>query len=316
MLDNFYYKKDRLNQLRGFCATVQTNSIIKASKIVGVEPTAVSKQISGLERELQVELFDRNIRKNRLVLTEFGKEFYNKAVVVMQQFDGLFTYYKNNKFEENIKEVRIASHHTGINYLLPIYIDLFKKKYKKEFEETKFNLYNLKIKESLDMLRNDEIDLIFHTTTDIDPSFNVECIFEFEPILLMSKNNKLAKKNDIKITFGDISESSLITIDVDNVTSYYASFFENNSVNSNISLTNGDWESVRNFVKLDLGIHIYSNIYNKLEVFQDPDLTTKNVKHLFPNIKFQLITKKGRMLPRNARLFLDIIRDNDFKTTL
>ena len=46
---NFYYKKDRLNQLRGFCAVVQSGSVNKAAKIVGVEPTAVSKQVKALE---------------------------------------------------------------------------------------------------------------------------------------------------------------------------------------------------------------------------------------------------------------------------
>ena len=60
-LDNyFYYKKDRLNQLRGFCTTVRCDcSQAKAARKLNVEPATINKQISSLERDLEVKLFDR-----------------------------------------------------------------------------------------------------------------------------------------------------------------------------------------------------------------------------------------------------------------
>ena len=59
MKDNvrFYYKKNRLQQIRGFCATVQCNcSIRKASTILGIEHGAVSLQIKSLEKDLNTKI--------------------------------------------------------------------------------------------------------------------------------------------------------------------------------------------------------------------------------------------------------------------
>ena len=98
--NSFYYKKDRLNQLRGFCAVVQNDcSLIKASEKLGLEKPAISKQISALERDLGIELFDRSKHKT-LVLTKEERLFYDEVVLKLQGIDGLF-----RNFSEKINEI-------------------------------------------------------------------------------------------------------------------------------------------------------------------------------------------------------------------
>ena len=111
----FYYKKDRLNQLRGFCAIVQTGSMNKAATKLGVEPPTISKQIIALERDTGLKLFDRELTKRRLKITTAGQEFFNKAVAILQEVEGLFNYYSDQKLLEKDNVIKVAMHNTDIN---------------------------------------------------------------------------------------------------------------------------------------------------------------------------------------------------------
>ncbi len=302
--NNFYYKKDRLNQLRGFCTTVKFNSINRAAKELGVEPPTISKQIFALERDTGLKLFDREKTKRRLKITDTGLEFYKKSIDVLQQVEGLFNYYSNEVYNKNNKKIKLAAHHTALNYLVPKYIESFRKKH----HDVNFTIYNIKIKEAFEKLNNEEIDLLIHVSDTIPPEFSSITLFDFKPIILMHKDNPLAIKDSRNITFNDLSEQNMIMLDKDNIIIGFIDLCNKYCIKGNINIVNGDWESVKNFIKLNIGIHLYSEIYNKFEEFMDKDIVSKNVEHLFPSIKFQLITKKGRILNNIITNFIKTIK--------
>jgi DNA-binding transcriptional LysR family regulator len=62
----FYYKINRLQQLKGLYHTVQTVSISKAAEKMRLTQSAVTLQIQSLERDLKIELFKRNKKELRL----------------------------------------------------------------------------------------------------------------------------------------------------------------------------------------------------------------------------------------------------------
>ena len=131
MNNDFYYKKDRLNQLRGFCITVQNDcSIRKASSKMKLEQSAVSRQIMALERDLNIKLFDRELQYNKLALTKAGKFLYDNSIEFIQGIDSLFQFFADNIDEEKNRRINISVHHTCLTYLLPNYIKKFREKYK------------------------------------------------------------------------------------------------------------------------------------------------------------------------------------------
>ncbi len=73
-IKQFYYKKNCLQQLKGFCNTVQLGNISKAAKKMGLNQSTVTIQIQSLERDLKTQLFDRE--KKRMKLNQDGKIFY------------------------------------------------------------------------------------------------------------------------------------------------------------------------------------------------------------------------------------------------
>jgi len=101
IIENFYYKNNRLQQLRGFCYAAQLNNISKAAKHLGLTHSSVSLQIKTLERDLGIKLFDRN--GPRLSLTKEGEKLLKLA---LPHIDGIDKYQggvqkRTDRTEEN-----------------------------------------------------------------------------------------------------------------------------------------------------------------------------------------------------------------------
>lgn len=89
-------------QLEYFVAVAQELSYNRAAKKLNISQPAITKQIQLLEYELDVELFDKNVkdRHKKIVLTEEGQYFYIEAQKLINQSalikENLFNY-RNKK---------------------------------------------------------------------------------------------------------------------------------------------------------------------------------------------------------------------------
>ena len=72
-------------QLRYFLTTADKGSITAAAKSLEIAQPAISLQISSLEHELSVQLFERDFRGVRL--TQSGEKFYLRAKSIVHQMD-------------------------------------------------------------------------------------------------------------------------------------------------------------------------------------------------------------------------------------
>ncbi|HEX7883331.1 MAG TPA: LysR substrate-binding domain-containing protein [Afipia sp.] len=73
----------QLSQIRTFLAVRETGSLRAAARHIGISQPAISKAMSGLESELQAQLFIRTSRGIRL--TEAGRMFGARAAVVQAE---------------------------------------------------------------------------------------------------------------------------------------------------------------------------------------------------------------------------------------
>ena len=133
----FYYKRNRIQQLKGFYHAVQTGSISGAAKKMGLTQAAVTLQIQSLERDVGVKVFNREGQK--IKLTNDGKTLYLQAAYFIQGIDDLFEGFVKFTEDKKLNSIDIASNHAGISYILPKYI----KRFKTEHKNTKFKIRNL-----------------------------------------------------------------------------------------------------------------------------------------------------------------------------
>ncbi len=116
----------QIESLKVFCDLAETESFTKAAQINQVTQSAVSQQISSLERLFKSLLIERS--KKRFRLTREGQVLYDYSKQMIHTFDSL-----HNKLQE-VKEVvsgtiRIATSYSIGLHDLPPYIKLFLKNY-------------------------------------------------------------------------------------------------------------------------------------------------------------------------------------------
>ncbi|VTQ54686.1 LysR family transcriptional regulator [Campylobacter jejuni] len=78
---------DRLDAIRLFMRVVECESFSAAAKEAGVGQSAVSKQIAALENQFNHQLLKRSSRG--IALTDAGKEFYDGALRLLDEYDQL-----------------------------------------------------------------------------------------------------------------------------------------------------------------------------------------------------------------------------------
>ncbi|MEL6956521.1 MAG: LysR family transcriptional regulator, partial [Pseudomonadota bacterium] len=76
---------DRLDAMRLFIRVADAGSFSKAASDMGIGQPTVSRRIQDLEHRLGAELFQRTTRA--LNLTEAGNKFYERAGVILAEFD-------------------------------------------------------------------------------------------------------------------------------------------------------------------------------------------------------------------------------------
>ena len=79
--------KARSDELQTFVSVIESGSISAAAEHAGQTPSAVSRTLSRLEAKLDTTLINRTTR--RMVLTEEGKFFFERAKHILEQMDEL-----------------------------------------------------------------------------------------------------------------------------------------------------------------------------------------------------------------------------------
>src|SRR5271169_6945674 len=114
----------QIESLKVFCDLTETESFTKAAQINNVTQSAVSQQISSLERQFKSLLIERSKKKFRL--TREGQVLYEYSKQVIQTYDSL-----QNRLQE-IKDIisgtiRVATIYSIGLHDLPRYIKRFMK---------------------------------------------------------------------------------------------------------------------------------------------------------------------------------------------
>ncbi|MEY4386081.1 MAG: hypothetical protein RLY20_1364 [Verrucomicrobiota bacterium] len=116
----------QIESLKVFCDLTETESFTKAAQINGVTQSAVSQQISSLERQFKSLLIERSKKKFRL--TREGQVLYDYSKQIIATYDAL-----HSKLQE-IKDIisgtiRVATIYSIGLHDLPPYVKRFLKSY-------------------------------------------------------------------------------------------------------------------------------------------------------------------------------------------
>jgi len=299
----FYYKSNRIKQLRAFCHIVKFGTLARAGEALFLSPAAISLQLSALETELDVRLLER--ARPRFVLTREGQILYELARPLVEGLEGLDQQFRGQLQGLDAGEVSIAAGSSTIQYLLPPLVRAFRD----EHPGVRLQLHNVTGKDGLALLRQDQVDFAFGSMLDVPHDLSYEPVQWFDPMLILPRDHALAGKPDIKLE--DLSPYGLI-LPPQRLTTYRLVdlVFQQRRVPYRVAIEVGGWEVIKEYVAMGLGISIVTGIC--LTEFDKTRLEVRNLRQYFPQRSYGVVMRKGKYLSTQARAFVDLIRPGLF----
>ena len=138
--------------LYAFVAVAETSSFSTASEQLYLTQPAVSKRVSALEFELDVQLFDRIGRK--VTLTEAGTALLTRAKSILQQVEDSKRAIKNLSGHVDGKLSIGTSHHIGLHRLPPVL-----REFTQTYPEVELDLHFMDSEEACHAIEHGELEL-------------------------------------------------------------------------------------------------------------------------------------------------------------
>jgi DNA-binding transcriptional LysR family regulator len=299
----FYYKGNRLKQLRAFCYAVKFGTVARAAEALFLSPSSVSLQLSALEKELGTRLLERT--RPRLALTSEGQMLYDIARPLVEGIESLDQQFRAQRQNLDQGEVNIAAGASTIQYLLPPLV----RDYRERFPDVRLQLSNVTGKDGLALLRSDQVDFAVGSMLDVPHDVSYEPVHWFDPMLILPLDHPLAAKADIALE--DLSPYGLI-LPPQRLTTYRLVdlVFQQRKVPYRVAIEVGGWEVIKQYVAMGMGISIVTGI-----CLNDEDksrLAVRNMRRYFPQRSYGVVMRKGKYLSQQARAFIDLVKPGLF----
>ncbi len=291
----------QIESLKVFCDLAETESFTKAAQINGVTQSAVSQQISSLERIFKSLLIERSKKKFRL--TREGQVLYDYSKQVIGTYEAL-----HSKLQE-IKDIisgtiRVATIYSIGLHDLPPYLKRFLKAYPTVNVHVEYRRAN----QVYDDVIGNVVDLGLVAYPQKDPKLEV-CPLRKEPlVLIVHPQHPLAKNKSIRLK--SLSGQKFIGFEPDIPTRKSLDrLLRENSVQVDHVMEFDNIETVKRAVEIDAGVAIVpqgtvSQEVNKQTLAQ---LTLDDGDYYRP---LAAIYKRNKVLSPAMKQFLVILKDD------
>jgi DNA-binding transcriptional LysR family regulator len=299
----FYYKGNRLKQLRAFCTIAKLGTLSRAAEALFLSQPSVSLQLSALEKELGARLIER--RRRRVALTREGQALYDLALPLVEGLDNLDQQFRALNAGVAGSELNIAAGASTIQYLLPTLVRAFRERH----PDVKLQLHNVTGKDGLALLRSDQVDFAIGSMLDVPNDLSFEPVYSYDPMLILPLEHALAAKHEIRLE--DLSPFGLI-LPPQRLTTYRLVdlIFQQRKVPYRVAIEVGGWEVIKQYVAMGLGISIVTGIC--IGETDRARLAVRNMSAYFPQRTYGVVVRKGKYLSADARSFIDLIRPGLF----
>lgn len=181
-----------LTQLEYVLSVYKFGHFAKAAEACNVTQPTLSMQISKLEEELGVVIFDRS--KKPILLTEVGKKLIEQIQTVLYEARKIESIVQEDKEGDKTGELILGVIPTVAPYLLPKLLPVLEKK----FPSIDLKIMEMQTQSIIDALETDEIDVGVLAIPIEKPKFH-EKILYYEPFyVLCQKNHEYAHSKKLK----------------------------------------------------------------------------------------------------------------------
>lgn len=286
-----------LRHIKIFVAVCETGSATAAGEKLFIAQPSISLAISELEDYYGVKLFDR--LSKRLYITEAGKHFLEYASHIVKIFEEMETEIRNFDTQGII---RIGASITIGNYLLPKYVEKFKKLHS-NMEVQVIIANSDTIKENL--MKNN-IDLALIEGIIHSPYLKSIHFKEDELVLICGLSHPLAVKNEIELE--NIKNEDLLLREKGSAGREICDgLFATNGIEVNILWESTSTQAIVRAVRSGLGLSILPYLLVK-ESIERGEVKVIKIKDVSLKRNFSIIYHKNKFLTNSAKDFIEICK--------
>ncbi len=294
----------QIESLKVFCDLAETESFTKAAQINGVTQSAVSQQISSLERLFKSLLIERSKKKFRL--TREGQVLYDSSKQIIQTYDALHSRLQEIK---NIISgtIRVATIYSIGLHDLPPYIKRFLKDYPTVHIHVEYRRANQVYE---DVLSN-VVDVGLVAYPHKDPKLEIVGLRKDPLVLICHPQHPFARQKGIKLK--NIAGQKFIAFEPDIPTrKALDKIFKDHGVSVINVMEFDNIETVKRAVEIDAGISVVPMATISQEISKQT-LAAVNLEDAEFFRPLAAIYKKNKVLSPAIRQFLAMLKEGGEK---
>ena len=291
----------QIESLKVFCDLAETESFTKAAHINGVTQSAVSQQISSLERQFKSLLIERSKKKFRL--TREGQVLYDFSKQIIQTYEAL-----HSRLQE-IKDIvsgtiRVATIYSIGLHDLPPYIKKFLKAYPTVHVHVEYRRAN----QVYDDVVGNVVDLGMVAFPARDSKLEVVPLRKDAMVLICHPQHPLAKAKTTKVQ--TIAGEKFIAFEADIPTrKAIDKVLKEHGVTVHPVMEFDNIETVKRAVEIDAGIAIVPQTTVAQEVSKQTlaQVVIDDAEFYRP---LAVIYKKNKVLSPAMKQFIALLKEN------
>ena len=289
----------QIESLKVFCDLAETESFTKAAQINNVTQSAVSQQISSLERQFKSLLIERSKKKFRL--TREGQVLYDYSKQIIQTYDLLYS--KLQEIKDIISgTIRVATIYSIGLHDLPPYLKKFLKSYPTVNVHVEYRRSNQVYE---DVLGN-VVDLGLVAYPVRDSKLEIIPLRKDKLVLICYPQHPFAKQKNVKLK--DLSGQKFIGFEPDIPTRRAIDkILKDQSVTVQHVMEFDNIETVKRAVEIDAGIAIvpHSTITQEVSKSTLSEVIIEDADFYRP---LAAIYKKNKVLSPAMKQFLSVLK--------
>jgi DNA-binding transcriptional LysR family regulator len=290
----------QIESLKVFCDLADSESFTKAAQINGVTQSAVSQQISSLERIFKSQLIERS--KKRFRLTREGQVLYDYSKQILQAYDSLDSQLKELK-DLISGTIRVATIYSIGLHDLPPYI----KKYMKHYPTVHIHVEYRRANQVYEDVMSNVVDLGLIAYPVKDSKLEIVPLRKEPLVLICHPQHPFAKKEAIRLKA--LAGQKIISFEPDTPTrKALDKILKEHGVEVKHVMEFDNVETVKRAVEIDAGISIVpeGTVIQELDKQTLASVLIEDGEFFRP---LAAIYKKNRVLSPAMKQFLAILKD-------